>query len=159
MICSVLTAISIFAGACSDATPQTLANTPPSIDAVQAQQMINAHRLNHGLAPVTIDERLMAAAKNHSSDQARRGSVSHKGSDGSYPKDRARRSGYNPKIASENVAAGYNNTNDVITDWKKSRGHNQNLLRTSARHMGIAMVYNPDKGKQTYWTLLMGVPR
>jgi len=159
MICSVLTAVSIFAGACSGATSQALSNTPPSLDVIHAQELINTHRAGYGLAPVKIDPHLMEAAKAHSSDLARRGSVSHKGADGSYPKDRARRFGYNPKIASENVAAGYNNTGDVITDWKKSRGHNENLLRASARHMGIAMVYNPEKGKQTYWTLLMGVPR
>ncbi len=159
MICSALTALSIFAGACSNAVPQTLARTAPSFNVELAQQLINTHRVAHGLAPVTINDKLMAAAQAHSMDLAGRGRVSHKGSDGSLPKDRARAFGYNPRLASENVAAGYNNTSDVIRDWTVSKGHNANLLRRGAKHMGMALAYNPKAGKQTYWTLLMGVPR
>jgi len=159
MLCSMLTAASIFVGACSGATSQVMSDTPPSFDPVIARDMINMHRQRYGLPPVAIDERLMKAAQAHSGDMSRRGRISHKGSDGSLPKDRARAFGYAPKIASENVAAGYNNTADVITDWQRSRGHNANLLRRGAKHMGMALVYNPQKGKQTYWTLLMGVPR
>lgn len=159
MLCSALTALSIFTGVCSDATSQALSTAPPSFDAALAQQMINQHRAAHGLAPVSLDDRLMAAAKIHSNDMARRGRVSHKGSDGSLPKDRARAQGYNPRLASENVAAGYNNTGDVIRDWQKSRNHNANLLRRGAKHMGMALTYDASSGKQTYWTLLMGVPR
>lgn len=159
MICSALTALSIFAGACSDAVPQSLAKNPPSFNAELARTLINKHRAAHGLGPVVIDQRLMAAAKAHSADMSRRGRLSHKGSNGSYPKDRARAYGYNPRLASENVAAGYNNTRDVIKDWTFSRGHNANLLRRGAKHMGMALVYKPNVGKQTYWTLLMGVPR
>jgi uncharacterized protein YkwD len=159
MICSALTALSIFAGVCSDAVPQTLATTPPSFNAELARDLINKHREGYGLAPVSIDERLMSAAKAHSADMSQQGRISHKGSDGSTPKDRARAFGYNPRLASENVAAGYNNTSDVIKDWTVSKGHNANLLRRGAKHMGMALVYNPKAGKQTYWTLLMGVPR
>ena len=159
MICSMLAAASIFTGLCSDAVPQTLANKPPSFNAELARKLINRHRVSNGLAPVSIDRRLMAAAKAHSTDMSRRGRVFHKGSDGSYPKDRARRFGYNPRLASENVAAGYNNTRDVIRDWTISRGHNAILLRRGAKHMGMALVYNPKAGKQTYWTLVIGVPR
>lgn len=159
MLCSVLTTVSIFSGACSGAVPQAIANTPPSFNAEMARDEINAHRAAHGLEPVVLDERLMAAAKIHSADMADRRRATHKGSDGSLPKQRARASGYNPKLASENVAAGYNNTQAVITDWKRSRGHNANLLRRGAKHMGIAMEYRPGSGQETYWTLLMGVPR
>lgn len=159
MLCSMLSAASIFVGACSGATSQAVAGAPPSFDVAVAQDMINTHRARHGLAPVAVDERLMRAAQAHSADLARRGRISHRGADGSLPKDRARAFGYAPKIASENVAAGYNNTADVITDWQRSRAHNANLLRRGAKHMGMALVYNPQKGKQTYWTLLMGVPR
>lgn len=159
MICSVLTAVSIFTGICSNAVPQTLTDKPPSFNVELARKLINRHRAGHGLAPVSINQQLMAAAKAHSTDMSRRGRITHKGSDGSYPKDRARRFGYNPRLASENVAAGYNNTSDVIKDWTISKGHNANLLRRGARHMGMALAYNPKVGKQTYWTLMIGTPR
>lgn len=159
MLCNYITAISLLVGLCSDAVPQRLANKPPSFDVALARTMINRHRTAHGLGAVAIDKRLMAAAKAHSQDMARRGKLSHKGADGSYPKDRARRAGYNPRLASENIAAGHNNTSDVVTDWKKSRGHNENLLRRGAKHMGMALVYDPKVGHQTYWTLMIGIER
>ena len=157
MICNVLTAIALFAGAC--ATPQALSGKPPSFSIELAQKMINAHRARNGLRPLAVDRRLMAAAKAHSADLARRGRITHQGSDGSYPKDRARRFGYRPRLASENVAAGYSNTADVIKGWQSSRRHRANLLRRGARHMGMALVYNPKVGQQTYWTLMIGTPR
>ncbi len=159
MLCSALMAIAIFSGACSDAVPQRLAGKPPSFSIALAQKMINAHRARQGLPPLAIDERLNAAAKAHSVDMSRRGSVTHSGADGSLPMDRARRAGYSPKIASENIAAGYNNTADVMKDWMGSSAHDANILRRGAKDMGMAMVYNPKVGKQTYWTLMIGVPR
>ena len=159
MICSLLTAVTIFSGVCSDAVPQALAGKPPSFSVQQARTMINKHRASHGLAPLAIDQRLMASAKAHSKDMSRRGSITHRGSDGSYPKDRARRQGYKPRLASENVAAGYHTTSEVIKGWKGSRGHNENLLRRGAKHMGMAMIYKPNVGKETYWTLVIGTPR
>lgn len=158
-VCSVIGGIALFSMVCSDAVPQALADKPPSFSIELARSMINKHRARHGLAPVTIDQRLVSAAKKHSIDMSRTRRVKHKGSDGSYPKDRARRAGYNARLASENVAAGYNNTADVIKGWMGSRGHNENLLRRGARHMGMAFVYLPDKGQETWWTLIMGAPR
>jgi len=81
MICSLLTAASIFTGLCSDAVPQTLANRPPSFNAGLARNLINRHRVSNGLSPLSINNSLMA------------------------------------------------------------------------------LVYNPKAGKQTYWTLVIGVPR
>lgn len=139
------------------AVPQRLATTKPHLNPSAAQAMINAHRARHGLRPLAIDARLTAAARAHSADLARQGRrISHRGSDGSYPKDRARRAGYNPKLASENIAAGHSRLDDVIRGWQRSRGHNANLLRANATHMGIAMVYDPKARQQTYWTLLVG---
>ncbi|MDA7946155.1 MAG: CAP domain-containing protein [Hyphomicrobiaceae bacterium] len=159
MICNMLSAVSVITGLCSSATPQALSDKPPSFSVTVAQKMINAHRARHGLNALSVDSRLNAAAKAHSRDLARRNAISHRGSDGSYPKDRARRAGYNPRLASENVAVGYTNTADVIQSWKGSRGHNANLLRRGARHMGMGMVYRPNSGRETYWTLIIGKPR
>ena len=159
MLCSLLASVSIMTGVCADAKPQIMHDTPPTFSVELAQEMINKHRVAHGLRPVTIDKRLMAAAKAHSRDMARRGGISHKGSDGSYPKDRARRFGYRPRLASENVAAGHHETKSVIRGWERSSGHNANLLRRGAKHMGMALHYDPKSYYQTYWTLLMGVPK
>ncbi len=159
MICSTLMSVSIMTGLCTSAVPQGATGKPPTFSITVARNMINAHRARYGLNPLAIDSRLSAAARSHSRDLARRNAMSHRGSDGSYPKDRARRAGYNPRLASENVAVGWSSTADVIGIWKGSSGHNANLLRRGARHMGMAMVYNPRTGKKTFWTLVIGKPR
>lgn len=142
------------------ATPQRLATTTPSLNVQAARATINAHRGRHGLRPLALDSRLAAAARAHSADLARQGRrISHRGSDGSFPRDRVIRAGYSPSLASENVAAGYSSQDDVLRGWMRSRGHNANLLRRNATHMGMAMVYDPDSRQQTYWTLIVGAPR
>ncbi len=159
MICSALTALSIFTNACTGVTPQALQDKAPSFNVELARKLINSHRATHGRGPLTINPQLMAAAKAHSRDMARRGAMSHKGSNGSSHKTRARRAGYKPRNVSENVAAGYNNTSDVIKIWKNSRGHNANLLLRGAKHMGMALSVNSKTRLETYWTLVIGKPR
>jgi uncharacterized protein YkwD len=46
----------------------------------------------------------------------------------------------------------------VLQGWKKSRGHNRNLLLPDATQMGIALVINPDNRYRTFWTLVLGKP-
>ena len=75
----------------------------------------------NGLPSLVLDARLSRAAAAHSADQARRGRMGHSGSDGSGPMDRAARAGYRPKIASENVAAGYKSFSDVMRGWEQLR--------------------------------------
>ena len=41
-------------------------------------------------------------------------------SDGSRPNDRAKRAGYHPKIAAENVASGQKSFGDVLRGWEES---------------------------------------
>ena len=159
MLCTALTALSIFTGACLGVTPQALQDKPPSFSVELARKLINKHRVNNGRRPLTINPQLMAAARGHSKDMARRGSMSHKGSNGSTHKTRARRAGYKARLVGENVAAGYNSTADVIKIWKNSRGHNANLLMRGAKHMGMALVNNPKTRLETYWTLMIGKPR
>ena len=159
MICSALTALSIFTGACLGVTPQALQDKPPSFNVELARKLINKHRASHGRGLLTINPQLMAAARAHSKDMSRRGSMSHKGSNGSNHKTRARRAGYKARLVGENVAAGYNSTSDVIKIWKNSSGHNANLLMRGAKHMGMALANNPKTRLETYWTLIIGKPR
>ena len=159
MLCSALTALSLFTGACLGVTPQALQDKAPSFNVELAKKLINRHRANNGLGPVTINPQLMAAAKGHSRDMARHGRMSHKGSGGSNHKTRARRAGYKARLVGENVAAGYNNTSDVLKIWKNSRGHNANLLMRGGKHLGMALSVNSKTRLETYWTLLIGKPR
>ena len=129
-----------------------------NLNAEMARDLINAYRKAKGLKPVKLNTELANAAKNHSKDLAKWDRISHYGSDGSNPWDRVKRSGYNAKLAAENVGTGQTNIEEVFKGWQESPGHNKNLLLPDAEHMGIALVQEPKSEFKTFWTLVIGTP-
>lgn len=127
------------------------------LDPQAALSAINAFRRQNGLQPLVLDARLSRAAAMQSEDQARRARIGHYGSDGSKPKERAARAGYDVKIAAENVASGQKSFADVMQSWQGSPGHRRNLLLPDVRAVGVAMAKS-DSGR-AYWTLLLGLER
>jgi uncharacterized protein YkwD len=127
-----------------------------SLDAERARDIINQYRIDHKLKPLRLNAELTAAAKMHSRDLAKWDRISHYGSDGSTPWDRAKRSGYKPRVAAENVGTGQVSFEEVMRGWKDSPGHNKNLLMPEVEHMGIALVQDPKTEFKSYWTLVLG---
>jgi len=123
-----------------------------------ALNRINQHRRENGLPPVRLDVLLTKAAKAHASDLAKWDRISHFGSDGSNPWERVKRTGYHASLAAENVGTGQKTFDEVMAGWKKSEGHNKNLLLSDAKHIGIALVYAPKTEFRTFWTLVVGAP-
>ena len=129
------------------------------LDVEQARMLINAYRKQNGLRPVELNPQLTSAAKDHARDLAKWDRISHYGSDGSNPWDRVKRSGYNPKVAAENVGTGQATVDEVFKGWRASDGHNKNLLLPDATHMGIALVRDQKTEFKTFWALVMGAPQ
>jgi uncharacterized protein YkwD len=132
--------------------------TQTALDAERARDLINAYRKEKGLKPVKLNGELTNAAKAHSKDLSKWDRISHFGSDGSNPWDRVKRSGYNARLAAENVGTGQSNIDEVFKGWQESPGHNKNLLLSDAEHMGIALVQDPKTEFKTFWTLVLGTP-
>lgn len=130
--------------------------TNTKLDVEEARRLINAYRSQHGLKPVKLDALLTKAAKAHSRDLAKWDRISHFGSDGSNPWDRVKSSGYRARLAAENVGTGQVTLKEVMAGWKKSPGHNKNLLLRDAEHMGIALVQSSKTEFRTFWTLVLG---
>ena len=126
------------------------------LDAEQARDVINAYRQSKGLKPLKLNAALTEAAKAHSRDLAKWDRISHYGSDGSNPWDRVKRTGYNAKVAAENVGTGQASITEVMKGWQDSPGHNKNLLLPEVEHMGIALVQDPKTEFKTFWTLVIG---
>ncbi|MGF1649071.1 MAG: CAP domain-containing protein [Hyphomicrobiaceae bacterium] len=129
-----------------------------SLDVGVALARINDYRKRNGLKPLKLDAQLTEAAKSHSRDLAKWDRISHYGSDGSNPWDRVKRVGFKAKLAAENVGTGQANFDEVLEGWRKSEGHNKNLLLPDATHMGIALVTAPETKFKTFWTLVLGTP-
>ena len=127
-----------------------------TLNAEMARDLINAYRKQNGLKPLKLDPLLTNAAKAHSRDLAKWDRISHFGSDGSNPWDRVKRTGYNARLAAENVGTGQIDIAEVMKGWQQSPGHNKNLLLADAQHMGIALVTDGKTEFKTFWTLVLG---
>ena len=132
--------------------------TATSLDPAFARDIINQYRAEHGLKPLKLNAELTAAAKTHSRDLSKWDRISHYGSDGSNPWDRVKRSGFNARLAAENVGTGQANIEEVFKGWQESPGHNKNLLLSDADYMGIALVQDPKTEFKSFWTLVLGTP-
>jgi len=130
----------------------TRSSTGSSV-AQQVLAIVNRERSEAGCRAVTLNSRLNTAAERHSEDQAEHGTMSHTGSDGSSPWDRAERAGYSNAIG-ENVAAGYRTASAVMEGWMDSPGHRANILNCDARAMGLGMAAAGDGTR--YWTQMFG---
>jgi len=130
--------------------------TCPSEIELQVLTLLNEERANENLAPLTIDMRLMQAARKHNNDMAINDFVSHTGSDGSSPFDRIADSGYSMRSAGENIAAGYRTAEAAVQGWMNSDGHRANILHSSYEHIGIGYVYDASASYGHYWTTDFG---
>jgi uncharacterized protein YkwD len=74
-------------------------------------------------------------------------------------REKLRSGGYTAGTAAENVAAGQNTLADVLAAWRRSPGHNRNLLMAGVTSMGIAVAVAPESRYKTFWTLVLASPR
>jgi len=126
------------------------------VDAGEAAALISKYRQSKGLPAVTIDPTLMKIATDHSRAMARAGKMAHVlPGQGSFQQKLAS-GGFRPTTAAENVAAGQKTLEGVLEAWRKSPGHNANLLLPGATKIGIAVATNPDNKYKTFWTLEIG---
>lgn len=113
-----------------------------------------------GPAPPLVSNALLdRAAALHAQDMARRGVMTHEGSDGSSFADRIRRAGYVYRTAGENVAAGQPTPERLVSDWAKSPPHCANLMNRDFTEMGLAFALNTAADSGIFWAQEFGRPR
>lgn len=109
--------------------------------------------------PLTLDAQLEQAALTHARDMARKGVMSHNGSDGSTPAERATRAGYKWRLVGENVAMGQTSPEEVVESWLSSPGHCANIMEPQFTQMGVAYAVDSSSEGGIYWAQVFGVPR
>lgn len=136
------------------ATATPTPRSPTAVPGDLEQQLIdaiNAERTALGLSPLQRDERLMEAARRHSSDMAANmQQCTHNGSDGSDPFRRIRDTGYPMASGSEVIACGYQTPSDALRGWKQSPGHWAILTNENFVHIGCGVDEAFDGTR--YWT-------
>jgi uncharacterized protein YkwD len=124
--------------------------------AAAAASMISGYRRNNSLGAVTIDPTLMRLAAEQSRAMAQRDKLDHSVS--REFRERIRRSGFDAKVAVENIGAGYHTLAEAFSGWRDSPPHRANMLKSEATLMGIAAVYAPASKYKVFWTLIMAAP-
>ncbi|MBM2621888.1 CAP domain-containing protein [Actinoplanes sp. LDG1-06] len=139
-----------FAAATAEA-PKKVAVADQAAYETEVVKLTNAERTARGCKALRIDDRLVTAARAHSTDMVKQNFFSHTGSDGSNFVTREVRAGYPRNGASaENIAWGYRTPQQVVTGWMNSPGHRKNILNCASTAVGVGVAYT--SGGAPYWT-------
>jgi len=93
---------------------------------------INRYRASYGLKALSFDKKLAAIAKGHCSDMKGCRVLSH-----DKFQQRFERSRHTSCV--ENVASGYRSPKELFEAWRKSNGHDRNMLSRDIQIAGISM--------------------
>jgi uncharacterized protein YkwD len=135
---------------------RSMAAPGAQLDAGAAASMISGYRANNSLDPVMLDPALMKMAQEQAAAMAKRDRLDH--SAGKPFVARLKASGFDAKIAVENVGAGYHTLAEAFSGWRDSPSHRNNMLLKGATRMGIAAVYAPTSKYKVFWSLILAAP-
>jgi uncharacterized protein YkwD len=135
---------------------RSLASAGAELDADAAASMISGYRQNNGLSTVALDPTLMRLAGEQARAMAARDKLDHNAKAEFAPRMKA--SGFDAKLAVENVSAGYHTLAEAFSGWRDSPPHRANMLKSGVTHMGIAAVYAPGSKYKVFWTLILAAP-
>lgn len=114
--------------------------------ATQVAALVNEERATAGLAPLTLDLELCAAAKTRAAEAAV--SFSHTRPDGTSCFTALKQAGISYRGAGENIAYGQTTPAAVMKDWMASSGHRANILNSKYTHIGVGCTV---VNGVTYW--------
>jgi len=107
--------------------------------------------------PLDVSRKLTDAAEEHAHDMLKKQYFEHRGRDGSQPKDRVLRAGYQPRLSGENIALGPESAEEVVAGWLKSPGHCANIMEPRFQDIGVGLASGKKRG-QVYWVQTFGNP-
>ena len=136
---------------------RSMASAGAQLDANAAASMISGYRANNGLPPVALDPALMRLAEAQARAMADRDRISHNPGGAAFI-ERLRRSGYDAKVAAENISAGYHSLAEAFSGWRDSPPHRANMLLKGADRIGIAAIYAPGSKYKVFWALIVAAP-
>ena len=119
-------------------------------------ELLNAYRGELGLAPVTLNSELGAAAEYHSVDMANNNYFSHSLFDGTDAGTNIQNFGYTGYPYAENIAAGMATAQEVLTGWQNSPEHNATMTSPQYTEVGVGRAYNEGSQYGWYWTATYG---
>jgi len=118
-------------------------------------ELSNAERKKADLEPLQLNAKLLAAARAHASNMARKNKAVHE-LDGKTVKERVQDKGYKYSLVGENVACNQRSPEKVVAAWMESTHHRENILRKEFTEIGIGVARNEDG--EVYYAQVFGHP-
>lgn len=116
----------------------------------QILQLVNAERSKAGLQALTLSDPLSKVALTKASDMRDNNYFSHDSPNYGSPFDMMKKFGITYTYAGENIAAGQQTAQDVMTAWMNSEGHRANILNANYSEMGLG--YSSGGNMSPYWS-------
>ncbi|WP_258171150.1 CAP domain-containing protein [Paenibacillus sp. R14(2021)] len=130
---------------------QNESGTPvDSTVASQILQQVNAERAKAGVQPLTLSTQLNKVAQVKSNDMRDKNYFDHNSPTYGSPFDMMKSFGISYSYAGENIAAGQQSVQAVMTAWMNSPGHRQNILSSNYTQLGVG--YAKGGNMSPYWT-------
>ncbi len=119
----------------------------------------NQQRDKQGLSPLILNSQLSAAALAKAQDMFDNQYWAHTSPQGKQPWDFIKAANYHYRVAGENLARDFYNTNDMVHAWMNSPTHKENILNGQYQQIGIAVVNGKLEGFETTLVVQMfGAP-
>lgn len=148
----VVIAVLFFAGFSLSAVRTTFPSVLGTFSDISSEQLLlltNQKRQENGLAPLSLNQQLSAAALNKANDMFAQNYWAHNSPDGKTPWVFIKGAGYNYIYAGENLARGFNNAQDLINAWMASESHRKNMLSGNYQNVGFAVETGKLNGEDT----------
>lgn len=121
--------------------------------------MTNQTRQTYGVGTLRENEKLNQAAMQKAQDMLANDYFAHQSPQGISPWYWFGQLGYNYKVAGENLAIGFIDSQEVLNAWENSPSHKENLLNPKFQETGIAVATGDFQGsKATVVVQFFGTP-
>ncbi|OZA12210.1 MAG: hypothetical protein B7Y02_07680 [Rhodobacterales bacterium 17-64-5] len=132
----------------------------------QVLAAVNKARAGAGCSALSLNAKLVAAARIHAKAMAEQNFFGHASKNGGKFSNRIKAQGYRFSKVAENIGAGQSSAAGIMESWLGSAGHRKNILDCDLTETGIAVVYQPDdkplKGQsfamKYYWVQVFARP-
>lgn len=137
-------------GSTEDNTPETDSSEDQHAYIKEVVDLVNAERAKEGLAPLTIDTKVQAAAQIRAMECEQL--FSHTRPNGSSFATALKEQNVSYRNAGENIAWGQKTPQEVVTAWMNSAGHRANIMNKNFTTIGVGY-YENARGTD-YWCQL-----
>lgn len=121
----------------------------------------NEQRQKNNIDSLTLSTELTAAAQAKANDMTSRNYWSHNTPDGEEPWKFITSAGYDYQKAGENLAYGFNSSQDTVIGWANSPSHRENMLDANYSEVGFGFANAKDynqTGPETVVVAMYGQP-